>query len=178
MSKEIASAHEAEKRLLACILINPSCADDVLMLVSTADMSCLPHNILYTTIEHLRIAGAEISVEALIANLKKRRLLDVIGGIAYLAEIAQAESDPAVYLLYVEVIIAANHTEEDMKRADEIIEYLSLCRKMRPCHHCGGEHPIGGPNPCHGTPASTPEECMAGFERWSEHKKRRDQCKN
>ena len=50
MSKEIASAHEAEKRLLACILINPSCADDVLMLVSTADMSCLPHNILYTTV--------------------------------------------------------------------------------------------------------------------------------
>ena len=22
-------------------------------------------------------------------------------------------------------------------------------RKMWPCHHCGGEHPIGGPNPCH-----------------------------
>jgi len=19
-----------------------------------------------------------------------------------------------------------------------------------PCHHCGGTHPIGGPNPCHG----------------------------
>ena len=21
--------------------------------------------------------------------------------------------------------------------------------EMWPCHHCGGEHPIGGPNPCH-----------------------------
>ena len=26
---------------------------------------------------------------------------------------------------------------------------MSHKQKMFPCHHCGGEHPIGGPNPCH-----------------------------
>jgi len=86
---------EAEKSVLGCLLLNPMLCDDVLMILKAEDFYSDANGRLFAQMVAMHNDGLKIDTTLLVERLKSSGELDVIGGLAYLGEVAQSVAVPA-----------------------------------------------------------------------------------
>lgn len=97
---------DAEKGLLASLLIDPQVADDVALVVRTGDFYSDAHQRLYGHLLSIHEAGRTIDATLLVERLKSADELEIVGGMAYLAEIVAAAPTAANAVYYAEIVSA------------------------------------------------------------------------
>ena len=95
---------EAEKSVLGCLLLNPMLCDDVLMILKAEDFYSDANARLFAQMVAMHNDGLKIDTTLLVERLKTSGELDVIGGLAYLGEIAQSVAVPAHAEHYAEIV--------------------------------------------------------------------------
>ena len=83
-----ASAH-AEMTILGGMLVEPVAIIDATMLLRADDFSLDSHRKIYTSMLHLAEAGHAVDIVTLAEELRRRRELDSIGGLPYLASLSE-----------------------------------------------------------------------------------------
>ena len=95
---------EAEKSVLGCLLLDPMLCDDVLMIVKPDDFYSEANSRLFAQMTTMHNEGMKIDVTLLIERLKSSGELDLIGGMAYLGEVAQSVAVPAHAEHYAKIV--------------------------------------------------------------------------
>jgi replicative DNA helicase len=83
-----ASVH-AETTILGGMLVDPIAIVDATMLLKAADFALDSHRRIYTAMLHLAETGHAVDIVTVSEELKKRKEIDSIGGIAYLASLSE-----------------------------------------------------------------------------------------
>lgn len=78
---------EAERATLAAVLLDPSCLPEVEGRVATGDFFLPAHRAIFESMQALDSHGKPIDLRTLQAQLENRGLLDLAGGVAYLARL-------------------------------------------------------------------------------------------
>ncbi len=100
---------EAERAVLASLLIDPELCEDVVAILKEEDFYADAHRVLYRHLTEMQIAGERIDVTLLRERLSRSGELEAIGGVALLAELF--ESDPvAAHATYYARIIREKAT--------------------------------------------------------------------
>ena len=86
---------EAEKSVLGCLLLNPMLCDDVLMILKAEDFYSDANGRLFAQMVAMHNDGLKVDTTLLVERLKSSGELDIIGGLAYLGEVAQSVAVPA-----------------------------------------------------------------------------------
>ncbi len=97
-------SEEAEKAVLGSILLLPSVLDDVAPLLRADDFHDDANRKIYEQILHIYDGGKRIDPMLVAEQLKKVEQYDVIGGAAYLAEVAQSVPTAANAVYYAEIL--------------------------------------------------------------------------
>jgi replicative DNA helicase len=83
-----ASLH-AEQTILGAMLVEPLAITDATMLLKTDDFSLDSHRKIYEVILHLSEVGYGVDIITVSEDLRRRKELDSIGGMAYLASLSE-----------------------------------------------------------------------------------------
>jgi replicative DNA helicase len=83
-----ASVH-AETTILGGMLVDPLAIVDATMLLRADDFSLDSHRRIYTAMLHLAEVGHAVDIVTVTEELRKRKELDSIGGVAYLASLSE-----------------------------------------------------------------------------------------
>lgn len=83
-----ASLH-AEQTILGAMLVEPLAITDATMLLKTDDFSLDSHRKIYDVMLHLSEVGHAVDIVTVADGLRKRKELDSIGGMAYLASLSE-----------------------------------------------------------------------------------------
>jgi replicative DNA helicase len=83
-----ASLH-AEQTILGAMLVEPLAIVDATMLLKTEDFSLDSHRKIYEVMLHLSEVGYAVDIVTVAEDLRKRKELDSIGGMAYLASLSE-----------------------------------------------------------------------------------------
>jgi replicative DNA helicase len=83
-----ASVH-AESTILGGMLVDPIAIVDATMLLKADDFALDSHRRIYTAMLHLAETGHAVDIVTLTEELKKKKELDSVGGIAYLASLSE-----------------------------------------------------------------------------------------
>ena len=83
-----ASLH-AEQTILGAMLVEPLAIVDATMLLKTDDFSLDSHRKIYEVMLHLSEVGYAVDIVTVAEDLRKRKELDSIGGMAYLASLSE-----------------------------------------------------------------------------------------
>jgi replicative DNA helicase len=83
-----ASLH-AEQTILGAMLVEPLAIVDATMLLKTDDFSLDSHRKIYEVMLHLSEMGYAVDIVTVAEDLRKRKELDSIGGMAYLASLSE-----------------------------------------------------------------------------------------
>jgi len=83
-----ASLH-AEQTILGAMLVEPLAIVDATMLLKTDDFSLDSHRKIYEVMLHLSEVGYAVDIVTVSEDLRKRKELDSIGGMAYLASLSE-----------------------------------------------------------------------------------------
>ena len=83
-----ASVH-AETTILGGMLVDPLAIVDATMLLRADDFSLDSHRRIYTAMLHLAEVGHAVDIVTITEELRKRKELDSIGGVAYLASLSE-----------------------------------------------------------------------------------------
>ena len=94
----------AEKGVLASLLIDPQVADDVAIALRPDDFYADAHQRLYRQMMEIHETGKTIDITLLVERLKAADEFDVVGGMAYLAEILGAEPTAANAVYYAQIV--------------------------------------------------------------------------
>lgn len=95
---------EAEKAVIGSLLLDPELCDEVAMLLRPEEFYADAHQKLYQLLLAMHNDGRRIDELLLIEELKKTNQLAVIGGVAYLAEIAQSAPTAAFATQYAQIV--------------------------------------------------------------------------
>ncbi|HZZ71142.1 MAG TPA: replicative DNA helicase [Pirellulales bacterium] len=95
---------EAERAVLGSILLLPDCCDDVALVLTPDDFYDPAHQKLFAQMLAMHDAGGRIDITLLVDRLRKAGELELVGGMAYLAEIAQAVPTAAHAAYYAEIV--------------------------------------------------------------------------
>ena len=95
---------EAEKAVLSAILLDNDAIHAVVTEVREEDFYHPSHQILYRSMVRLRDENQPVDLTTLAAFLKGEALLDSIGGVVTLAEIADYEATPANIIHYAKIV--------------------------------------------------------------------------
>lgn len=85
-------ALEAERAVLAAVLLDPARLDEVRQVMRPADLYDDRHQIIYRQMASLADSGASVDMAALVECLRAAGQYEAIGGAAYLAEITLTEA--------------------------------------------------------------------------------------
>jgi replicative DNA helicase len=83
-----ASVH-AEMTILGAMLVEPVAINDATMLLKTDDFALDSHRRIYTAMLHLSEVGHAVDIVTVAEELRKKKELDSIGGVAYLASLSE-----------------------------------------------------------------------------------------
>jgi replicative DNA helicase len=97
-------SHEAERAVLGSILLLPETCDDVALLIRPDDFFDPAHQTLFKNILGLHDKGRGIDPMLLVEQLKTSGELELVGGPAYLAEIARAVPTAAHAEYYARIV--------------------------------------------------------------------------
>ena len=81
---------KTEQELLGSILLKPDVCDDVVLIVHPDDFYDDAHRMIFEQMLGMHDAGRKVDASLLSERLKQQGILEAIGGIAYLAELAHA----------------------------------------------------------------------------------------
>jgi replicative DNA helicase len=95
---------EAEKAVLSAILLDNDAIHAVVTEVREEDFYHPAHQILYRSMVRLRDENQPVDLTTLAAFLKGEGLLDSVGGVVTLAEIADYEATPANIIHYAKIV--------------------------------------------------------------------------
>jgi len=95
---------DAEKGVLGSLLIDPEMCDEVAMVVRADDFYADANQKLYAHILAMHEGGKRIDTTLLVERLKNEGDLEAIGGMAYLAEVAQSVPYAANAVHYAEIV--------------------------------------------------------------------------
>ncbi|MBN2293922.1 MAG: replicative DNA helicase, partial [Pirellulales bacterium] len=95
---------DAEKSVLGCMLLDSLICDDVMMILRHEDFYSDANAKLFAQMVEMHSEGKKIDPTLLIERLKTSGELDAIGGVAYLAEVAQSVAVPAHAEHYAEIV--------------------------------------------------------------------------
>lgn len=97
---------DAEKGVLASLLIDPPVADDVAVVVRPDDFYSDAHQRIYQQMLAIHETGRTIDITLLVERLKTADELGLVGGMAYLAEVVNAAPTAANAVYYAEIVAA------------------------------------------------------------------------
>lgn len=97
-------SNEAEQAVLGSILLEPTCLDDVASKIKAKDFYSQNHKRLFQVMQELVERGEPIDLVTLIAELKDRKLLEEVGGVTYLNELAAATPTAANVEHYARIV--------------------------------------------------------------------------
>jgi len=119
---------EAEAALLGSILLDPCKLDEVADIIGAADLYLHKHRTIYEAMRQLHAADGTVDTVALIGRLERREVLDEVGGVDYLVELAESvpSATSAAYYArqvadYAErrrLILCATDTLHDAHKSD------------------------------------------------------------
>jgi replicative DNA helicase len=95
---------EAERGILGSILLLPDCADDVALILRADDFYDEAHRKLYQCMLDMHTGGQRIDTTLLVERLRSCGDLEIIGGLAYLAELARAVPNAAHAAYYANIV--------------------------------------------------------------------------
>lgn len=95
---------EAERAVLASLLLDPNLCDDVAPIVHVQDFYADPHRVLFRHLYEMQAAGERIDVTLLRERLSRANELETIGGITFLAELFEADPVAAHATYYARII--------------------------------------------------------------------------
>jgi replicative DNA helicase len=95
---------EAEKGVLGSLLLDPELCDEVALLLRSVDFYSCPHQTLFAHLLAMHNDGVRIDVTLLNERLKKCNDLEAIGGLAYLAEVADSVPTAANATYYAQIV--------------------------------------------------------------------------
>ncbi len=101
------SSVEAEQCLLGSLLLNPSACDDVASVVLEKDFYDEAHRILFRYVMLMYNDGKKLDVHLLMERLKSEGVLEQVGGVIYLARLAEMVPHAAHAVDYARTI--SNH---------------------------------------------------------------------
>lgn len=102
--KALPHSQEAERAVLASVLLDPACLHTVAGRLQVEDLYSERHRILYQALLDLQEERVDIDLRTLQASLEQKAQLDAIGGIAYLAELDLDLPDVGRVDTYVELV--------------------------------------------------------------------------
>ena len=112
---------DAERRLIGGILRNPDALDTVQTVVSAADFYHHAHQRVFTAIADLAAERKPIDLTLLHELLRRRKELEDVGGIAYLAELWEAEPTGANGEYHAKIIRDAALVRRLIHTANEML---------------------------------------------------------
>ena len=95
---------EAERGVLGSILLLPDCADDVALILRDDDFYDEAHRKLYQCMLEMHTGGQRIDTTLLVERLRSCGDLEIVGGLAYLAELARAVPNAAHAAYYAKIV--------------------------------------------------------------------------
>ncbi len=95
---------EAERGVLGSILLLPDCADDVALILRDDDFYDEAHRKLYQCMLEMHTSGQRIDTTLLVERLRSCGDLEIVGGLAYLAELARAVPNAAHAAYYAKIV--------------------------------------------------------------------------
>jgi replicative DNA helicase len=112
---------EAEQGVLGSLLIDPRLCDDVALVVRPDDFYADANRKLYTHMLAMHDEGKRIDTTLLVERLKQAGDFEVIGGAAYLAEVAQSVPVAAHAIYYAEIVRNKSTQRELIHASTEIL---------------------------------------------------------
>ncbi len=112
---------EAEKAVLSAILLDNDAIHAVVTEVREEDFYHPSHQILYRSMVRLRDENQPVDLTTLAAFLKGEALLDSVGGVVTLAEIADYEATPANIIHYAKIVRDRSIKRSLISTASEIV---------------------------------------------------------
>lgn len=95
---------DAEQGVLGSLLLDPEMCDEVAMLLQPTDFYLPSHQSLFGHLLAMHNDGLRIDVTLLVERLNKHDDLETIGGLAYLAEVAEAVPTAANAAYYSQIV--------------------------------------------------------------------------
>src|SRR5271163_4416052 len=83
------SSVHAEMTILGAMLVEPVAITDATMLLKADDFALDSHRRIYSAMLHLSEIGHAVDIVTVAEELRKRKELDSIGGVAYLASLSE-----------------------------------------------------------------------------------------
>jgi replicative DNA helicase len=111
----------AEKAVLSAILLDNETIHQVVTELRTEDFYFPAHQNLYRAMVTLRDEGQPVDLTTLSAYLKSKSLLDSVGGLLTLAEIADHEATPANAMYYAQIVRDRSLKRSLISTATEIV---------------------------------------------------------
>ena len=95
---------EAERGVLGSLLLVPDLCDEVALIIRPDDFYADANRILFENILEMHNAGQRVDATLLVERLRTKGLFEAIGGMAYLAEVAQSVPYAANATYYAKIV--------------------------------------------------------------------------
>jgi len=112
---------EAEKAVLGSMLLDPLLCDDVAPILRPEDFYARAHRKLYAHMLAIHDGGGRIDAMLLVERLKAAGELEAIGGVAYLAEVAQSVPVAAHAMHYAGIVVEKSRRRAIILAATEML---------------------------------------------------------
>ena len=132
--------HEAEQSVIGAIFLEPQALITVAEIVNPEDFYRIAHQKIFDTMINLSDHGKAIDVVTVTEELSAKKELEDVGGLSYLAEIANAVPTAANVVHYARIVeekallrrlirVATTIVEDGFTREDEVEELLAEAEK-------------------------------------------------
>lgn len=122
VNRELPYDLTAEKAVLGCVILNSEVINELSLLLRADDFFDDAHRILYEAMVDLFNSGKKVDVALLVNQLKGTGQYELVGGAAYLAELANAVPNAAHSVYYGEIIQAKAVVRRVIEATTEILE--------------------------------------------------------
>jgi replicative DNA helicase len=112
---------EEERAVLGSLLLDPELCDEIALILRPGDFFADTHQAIYTQMIELSNEGIRIDAVLLADRLKKRGQLEHIGGVAYLAELANEVPLTAHASYYARLVSESSTLRQLIHSAGEIL---------------------------------------------------------
>jgi replicative DNA helicase len=146
-----ASLH-AEQTILGAMLVEPLAIVDATMLLKTDDFSLDSHRKIYEVMLHLAEVGYAVDIVTVAEDLRRRKELDSIGGMAYLASLSEGLPRKLSIESYVRIVRDKSLMRQlmqvcdmgMMEAADQSLEAIEVLNKVEHRMMEISEHAVTG----------------------------------
>ncbi len=116
------AVEEHERAVLASVLLKPDVLDDVTLLIRARDFYSAPNGTIYQYMIAIHEAGEQVDLTLLIGRLKTASELENIGGLPYLAEIAESTATAANAEHYARIVKDKSARRDLILKGGEILQ--------------------------------------------------------